>query len=130
MTESTDSHHEVKTWLVSMTGKMIAVVILQKSVADRLEQVVWKGQGTVLRCVQAGVVLDLNHGRSSWWNRFLGPLHVVSRWIQKPLSVPYCDLTIARDSTSGKTWLVIDAETWKRSPAELGRGGMPKANLH
>ncbi len=40
MTESTDSPHEVKTWLISMTGKMIAVGILQKSVADRLEQVV------------------------------------------------------------------------------------------
>ncbi len=93
MMESTDSHHEVKTWLISMTGKMIAVVILQKSIADRLEQVVWKGQGKVLRCVQAGVVLDLNHGRSSWWNRFWGPLHVVSRGIQKPLSVPYGDLT-------------------------------------
>jgi len=92
--ESTDSHHEIKTWLISMTGKIIDVVILQKSAADRLEQVVWKGQGKVLRCVQDGVVLDLNHGKSSWWNRFWGPLHVVSGWIQKPLSVPYGDLTL------------------------------------
>ena len=91
--ESTDSNHEVNTWLISMTGKMIAVGILQKSVDDRLEQVGWKGQGKVLRFVHAGVVLDLNHGRSSWWNRFWGPLHVVSRGIQKPLSVPYGDLT-------------------------------------
>jgi len=50
-----------------MTGKMIDVMILQKSVADRLEQVVWKGKGNVLRCVQEGVVLDLNAGGASWW---------------------------------------------------------------
>ncbi len=69
--ESTDSNNEVKAWLISMMGKMIDVMILQKP-GDRIsEQVVWKGRGKVLRCVQEGVVLDLNAGGASWWSRFL-----------------------------------------------------------
>jgi len=102
-----------------MTGKRIDVVIFQKSIADRLEQVVWKGKGKVLRCVQEGVVLDLNAGGASWWSRFWGPLRVVPRWIQKPLSIPYCDLSIDLDLAKGTKQLVIDADTWKRSPEEL-----------
>ena len=55
-----------------MIGKMIDVVINQKPCDGMSEQVVWKGQGKVLRCVQEGVVLDLNAGGASWWSRFLG----------------------------------------------------------
>jgi len=56
-------------------------------------------------------------------------LHVVPRWIQKPLSVPYGDLRIDLDPISGRKWLVIDAATWKRSPEELAEGREPKVNL-
>ena len=117
--EPTPSHDDVKTWLRSVTGKMIDVKMLQKSVADRLEQVVWEGKGKVLRCVQEGVVLDLHAGGASWWSRFFGPLHVAPRWIQKPVSIPYCDLTVDVHPSTGTTWLVIDANTWKRSAEEL-----------
>ena len=79
---------------------MIDVMILQKSIADRLEQVVWKGKGKVLRCVQEGVVLDVNAGGASWWSRFWGALHVVPRWIQKPVSIPYCDVSIELDTAT------------------------------
>ena len=124
--ESTDLNNEVKAWLISMMGKMIDVAINQKPCDGRSEQVVWKGQGKVLRCVQEGVVLDLNAGGASWWSRFFGPLHVVPRWIQKPLSVPYRDLRIVPDPITGTKWLVIDAATWKRSPEELTKGRTPK----
>ena len=77
--ESTDSNNEVKAWLISMMRKIIDVVILQKPYDGRSEEVVWKGTGKVLRCVQEGVVLDLNAGGASWWSRFLRPLHVVPR---------------------------------------------------
>ena len=120
--ESTSSNKEVKTWLLSMMGKMIDAVIIQKSHAGMPPQVIWKGQGKVLRCVQEGVVLDLNAGGASWWSRFWGNWgvkHVVPRWIQKPLSIPYHDLAIDLDTTTGAKWLVIDVETWKRSPEEL-----------
>jgi hypothetical protein len=118
MMKTTPSHDDVKTWLISMVGKMIDVMILQKSESERSEQVLWKGKGKVLRCVQEGVVLDLNAG-GSWWSRFLGPFHVTPRWIQKPLSVPYRDLSIDLDPAMGTTQLVIDAATWKRSSEEL-----------
>jgi len=49
--ESTSSNKEVKTWLLSMMGKMIDAVIIQKSHAGMPQQVIWKGQGKVLRCV-------------------------------------------------------------------------------
>ncbi len=124
--DSTDSNNEVKTWLISQIGKMIDVMINQKSCDGRSEQVVWKGRGKVLRCVQEGVVLDLNAGGASWWSRFLGPLHVVPRWIQKPLSVPYRDLRIDLDSITRTKWLVIDAATWKRSTKELTEGKTTK----
>ena len=91
---------------------------------------VWKGTGKVLRCVQEGVVLDLNAGGASWWSRFLGPLHVVPTWIQKPLSVPYRDLRIDRDPITGTKGLVIDAATWKWSPDELAEGRTPKVDLN
>ena len=90
------------------------------------EQVVWEGRGKVLRCVQKGVVLDLKAGGASWWSRFLGPLHVVPRWIQKPLSVPYRDLRIDLDPITRTKWLVIDAATWKRSTKELTEGKTTK----
>lgn len=122
MTESIDSNHEVKTWLLSMMEKMIDVVIIQKSRIEIPQQVLWKGQGKVLRCVLEGVVLDLNAGGASWWSRLWGNVgvkNVVPRWIQKPISIPYCDLTVDGNPTTGAKWLVIDAETWKRSPEEL-----------
>jgi hypothetical protein len=124
--ESTDSNNEVKAWLISMMGKIIDVVILQKPYGGRSEEVVWKGTGKVLRCVQEGVVLDLNAGGASLWRRFLRPLHVVPRWIQKPLSVPYRDLRIDLDPITGTKRLVIDAATWKRSPEELAKGRTSK----
>jgi hypothetical protein len=127
--ESPGSNNEVQTWLISQIGKIIDVEINQKSCDGRSEQVVWKGRGKVLRCVQEGVVLELNAGRASWWSKFLGPLPVVPRWIQKPLSVPYGDLRIDLDPISGRKWLVIDAATWKRSPEELAEGREPKVNL-
>lgn len=117
--DSTDVNNEVKIWLISMIGKMIDVVILQKPGDGISDQVVWKGRGKVLRCVQEGVVLDLKAGGASWWSRFLGPRHVVPRWLQKPLSVPYRDLRIDLDPISKTKWLVIDAATWKRTPEEL-----------
>ncbi len=129
MTEPTHLHHDVKTWLISMTGKMIDVMILQKSIADRLEQVVWKGKGKVLRCVQEGVVLDLHAGGASWWSRFFGPLHVVPHWIQKPVSIPYCDVSIELATTTGTKQLVIDADTWKRSTEELTMKTNPEEKL-
>ncbi len=121
MTESIHSIDEVKTWLLSMVGNMISVVILQKAEAGQSEQVLWKGQGKVVRCVQEGAVLDLNAG-TSWWSKFFRPwnvTHVAPRWIQKPLSVPYGDLSIDRDLKTGRKQLVVDAATWKRSPEEL-----------
>ena len=127
--DSTDSNNEVKTWLISQIGKMIDVVILQKPCDGLSEQIVWEGRGKVLRCVQKGVVLDLKAGGASWWSRFLGPLHVVPRWIQKPLSVPYRDLRIDLDPKTGTKRLAIDVATWKRSPEELAEGREPKVNL-
>ena len=121
MTDSIDSNHEVKAWLLSMTGKMIRVLILQKSEAGKSEQMLWKGQGKVVRCVNEGVVLDLNAG-TSWWSKILRPwnvTHVAPRWIPEPLSVPYHDLSINQDPTTGRKQLVIDAATWKRSPEDL-----------
>ncbi len=109
-----------------MMGQMIDVAINQRPCDGRSEQVVWKGRGKVLRCVPEGVVLDLNAGGASWWSRFLGPLHVVPRWIQKPLSVPYRDLKIDLDSITRTKWLVIDAATWKRSTKELTEGKTTK----
>ena len=123
--ESSDSTNEVKAWLISMIGKMIDVMILQKLGNEMLEQVVWKGRGKVVRCVQEGVVLELNPGGASWWSRFWGSWgvkHVVSRWIQQPLSVPYRDLRIDLDPMTRTKWLVIDAATWKCSPEELTQG--------
>lgn len=123
--ESTDSTNEVKAWLISMIGKMIDVMILQSLGNEMLEQVVWKGRGKVVRCVQEGVVLELNAGGASWWSRFWGSWgvkHVVSRWIQQPLSVPYHDLRIDLDPMTRTKWLVIDGATWKRSPEELAEG--------
>lgn len=124
--DSTDSNNEVKTWLISMMGKMIDVVINQKPGDDMSEQVVWKGRGKVLRCVQEGVVLDLKAGGASWWSRFFGPRYVVPRWIRKPLSVPYRDLRIDLDPITRTKWLVIDAATWKRSAEELAEGRTTK----
>ena len=120
--ESSPSNNEVKTWLISMMGKMIDVAIIQKSYAGMTQQFIWKGQGKVLKCVQEGVVLDLNAGGASWGSRFWGNWgvkHVVPRWIQKPLSIPYHDLAIDLDPITGTKWLVIDVATWKRSPGEL-----------
>jgi hypothetical protein len=120
--ESSSSHHEVKTWLLSMVGKKIDVVIIQKALAGIPQRVLWTGQGRVLRCVQEGVVLDLNAGGASWWSRIWGNLgvqHVAPRWIQKPVSVPYGDLAIGLNPTTGAKWLVMDAATWKRSPEDL-----------
>ncbi len=111
--------NEVKAWLISMVGQMLDVVILRKSTEGMSEQVVWEGQGKVLRCVQEGVVLDLNAGGASWWSRFFPPWHVAPRWIKKPFSVPYRDLAIEDNPTTGAKRLVIDAETWRRSPSEL-----------
>ena len=113
---------EVKTWLLSIVGKIIDMMILQKAEAGESEHVLWKGSGRVLRCVQDGAVLDLNGGGASWWSKFFRPwpvTHVAPRWIQKPLSVPYCDLSIGLDSTTGRKRLVINAATWSRSPGEL-----------
>ncbi len=120
--ESAESENALKTWLISMTGKMVQVVILQKAMADRPEHVIWKGQGKVVRCVQEGVVLDLNAGGASWWRQLweiLSIKHIVPRWIQKPFSVPYCDLSIDLKFETGEKCLVIDAATWKRSPEDL-----------
>ncbi len=101
---------------------MIDVVIIQKALAGIPQRVIWKGQGKVLRCALVGVVLNLNAGRASWWSRIWGNVgvqHVVPRWIQKPVSVPYGDLAIDLNPITGAKWLVIDAATWKRSPEEL-----------
>lgn len=120
--EPTDLNNEVQIWLFSMVGEMIDVVILQKSKAKRAEQVLWKGQGKVLRCVQEGVVLNLNAMGASWWSKLWGTwsvTRVVSRWVQKPISVPYGDLSIDMNHVTGTKQLVIDAKTWKRSPEEL-----------
>ena len=122
MMESTDSNLDVKTWLLSMVGEMIAVVVIQKSQSEIPQQVLWKGQGKVVRCVPEGVVLDLNAGGASWWSRIWGNVsvkNVAPRWIQKPVSVPYCDLAVDCNPTTGAKWLVIDAATWKRSREEL-----------
>ena len=119
MMESTSSHHDVKIWLHSMVEKLIAVVIIQKSRAEVPLQVIWRGKGKVVRCVQDGVVLDLKVGGASWWNKFWGLVHVVSRWIPKPLSVPYVDLAIDLDPITGVKTLVVDAATWKRSSEEF-----------
>ena len=127
--ESTRSNNEVKAWLMSKMGKIIDVVIIQKSTAEIPEQIVWKGKGKVLRCVQGGVVLDLHAGGASWWSRFFGPLHVAPRWIQKPVSIPYCDVTVDAHPSTGETWLVIDADTWKRSTEELTKKANPKEKL-
>ncbi|MDH5427860.1 MAG: hypothetical protein OEZ05_10850 [Nitrospirota bacterium] len=119
---STFSNQEVKTWLLSMVGQIIDVVIIQKAFAETPQHVLWKGKGKVIRCVQEGVVLELNAGGASWWSRVWGHLgvqHVVERWTQKPISVPYDDVTIDLNPTTGAKWLVIDAATWKRSPEEL-----------
>ena len=117
-----NSNLHVKTWLISMVAKMIAVVIIQKALAGIPQQVLWKGQGKVLRCVQEGVVLNLNAGGASWWSRIWGNVgvkNVVPRWIQKPVSVPYGDLAVDLNPTTGAKWLIIDAVTWTRSPEEL-----------
>lgn len=130
--ESSDPNNEVKIWLISMIGKMIDVMILRKLCDGISEQVVWKGRGKVLRCAQEGVVVDLNAGGASWWSRFWGNWgvkHVVSRWIQQPLSVPYRDLRVVQDPITRTKWLVIDAATWKRSPEELAEGRVPKGDL-
>ena len=119
---STFSNQEVKTWLLSMVGQIIDVVIIQKAFAETPQQVLWKGKGKVVRCVQEGVVLELNAGGASWWSRLWGQRgvqHVVEPWIKKPISVPYDDVAIDLDPTTGAKWLVIDAATWKRSPEEL-----------
>jgi len=126
MMNSTDSTNDVKAWLLSMVGKMIEVLILQKAEAGRSEQMVWKGRGKVLRCVLDGAVLDLNSGGRSWWSRFFKNwhvTHVAPLWIKKPVSIPYFDLSIHRDSTTGEKQLVIDAATWSRSPEELAGKG-------
>ena len=120
--DSTTSYHEVKTWLLSMMGKKIDVRIIQKTQETIPPLVIWKGPGKVLRCVREGVVLDLSAGTASWWGKIFGNWgvkHVVTRWTQKPVSVPYCDLSIDRDPKTGVQWLVIDAATWTRSPEEL-----------
>ena len=117
-----NSNLDVKTWLLAMVGKMIAVEIIQKALAGIPQQVLWKGQGKVLRCVQEGVVLNLNAGGASWWSWIWGSVgveNVVPRWIQKPVSVPYGDLAVDLNPTTGAKWLVIDAVTWKRSTEEL-----------
>ena len=122
MKDSTISNHEVQTWLVSMMKKRIDVRIIQKVQAAIPPQVIWSGHGKVLRCVREGVVLDLNAGAASWWSKIWGNWgvkHVVTRWTQKPISIPYCDLSIDLDLKTGVKWLVIDAATWKRSPEEL-----------
>lgn len=101
---------------------MIDVVIIQKALAGIPQRVIWKGQGKVLRCALVGVVLNLNAGRASWWSRIwgnVGEKNVVPRWIQKPVSVPYGDLAIDLNPTTGAKWLVLDAATWKRSSEEL-----------
>jgi len=120
--ESTFSSHEVKTWLLSMVGQIIDVVIMQKALAEIPQEVLWKGKGKVIRCMQEGVVLDLNAVGTSWWSRLWGHVgvqHVVERWIKKPISIPYDDVAIDLNPTTGAKWLVIDAATWKRSPEEL-----------
>ena len=117
--DTINPHEEVRVWLLSMIGHMIAVMILQKAETDRSEQVLWQGQGKVLRCVQEGAVLDLNAGGATWLSRFWKPRTVAPLWIKKPLSVPYRDLWIDREPKTGEKRLVIDAVTWKRSPEEL-----------
>ena len=131
--KSTHLTNEVKAWLISMIWKMIDVMILQNLGNGMLEQVVWKGRRKVVRCVQEGVVLELNAGGASWWSRFWGSWgvkHVVSRWIQQLLSVPYRDLRIDLDPMTRTKWLVIDAATWKRSPEELAEENALKADHH
>ena len=111
---------------------MIGVVILQQPLAGRPAQVAWKGQAKVLRCVKDGVVLNVHAGGASWLSKLWGnwgAKHVVPRWIQKSLSVPYCDLTIDLDPVTGTKWLVIDAATWKRSPEELTQKKEAEGNV-
>ncbi len=119
---STFSNQEVKAWLLTMVGRVIDVVIIQKALAETPQQILWKGQGKVVRCARVGVVLELHAGGGSWWSRLWGHRgvhHVVERWSNKPISVPYVDLAIDLHPTAGAKRLVIDAATWKRSPEEL-----------
>jgi len=114
--------NDVKSWLLEMVGKVIEVKIIQKAAGEMPQQVVWQGPATVVRCVDAGVVVDLNAGGATWWSRLFGNVgvrNVVPRWLQKPVSIPYCDLSIDINLKTGAKCLVIDAATWKRSPEEL-----------
>ena len=82
--------NDVKSWLLEMVGKVIEVKIVQKAAGQMPKQVVWKGPAKVVRCVDAGVVVDLNAGGASWWSRLFGNVgvrNVVPRWLQKPVSI-------------------------------------------
>ena len=123
--ESTDSNNEVKTWLMSNVGKMIDVVINQKLPEENSDQIVWKGRGKVLRCVRDGVVLELKAGGASWWSRIFGSWgvkYVVSRWTQRPFSVPYRDLKIDLDPITRTKRLVIDADYLETVAGRIDRG--------
>jgi len=129
MSEAQDVNDQAKTWLLSKVGKIIDVVILQRGSGGHQGKVFWEGQGKVLRCAKPGVVLELQMGESqSWVKRVLhffpnlGRKYVVRPWEQKRLSVPYADLAIEVNPTTGGTRLIIDAATWRRSPTELRQG--------
>ncbi len=113
---------DVKSWLLARVKQIIDVCIIQKTRDEEPERVIWKGQGTVIRCVREGVVLALRRDGETWWSRLWRDVfvrHVVPRSSQQSLSVPYEDLSVNRDSTTGAECLVIDAATWQRSPQEL-----------
>ena len=74
--EAMSEKNDVKTWLLSRLGKMVDVVIIKKPSEEKPSETIWKGKGKVLRCVQQGVVLDLNASGASWWSRLWGNISV------------------------------------------------------
>ncbi len=120
--EPSVSSLDVKTWLLERVGKLIDANITRQSTDARPSQIIWKGCAKVVRCVDVGVVLALKAGGGSWWNRIFGNVtvkNVAPRWLQKPVSIPYDDLSIAIDPTTGGRCLIIDAATFQRSPEDL-----------
>lgn len=129
MSETQGNIELVKDWLLARINKVIRIAIVQRTDEDPKGMAIWEGQGKVLRCTKPGVVLELMGGNSrSWLTRILhvfrlpGMKHVVKPWEQRRLSVPYVDLSLDVHPGTGETWLLIDAETWKRSPEELQQG--------
>ncbi len=129
MSDSRANEESVRDWLLTRVNQVIPIAIVQREDENPKGRTVWKGQGKVLKCTVPGVVLELLGGNSrSWLSRILpvfrlpGISHVVKPWERRRLSVPYIDLSLDVNPQTGKTWLLIDSETWRRSPEELRQG--------